>query len=146
MILQGLKPRIFNELNKCGRQWLTELSSVIWSLRKTSSRATGFTQFFLVYGVEAILPTDLEDGSLRLRAYSESNNQVNCEDSLDHLEEAWDVAFLHSARYHHDSDLTQFTKITAKRCTPSTHLELCMNHGTDQRWRRDVVYLTLDWV
>ncbi|XP_039808242.1 uncharacterized protein LOC120672023, partial [Panicum virgatum] len=35
MILQGLKPRIFNKLNKFGRRWLTELPSVIWSLRTT---------------------------------------------------------------------------------------------------------------
>ena len=42
MILQGLKPRIFNKLNKFGRRWLTELPSVIWSLRMTPSRATGF--------------------------------------------------------------------------------------------------------
>ena len=41
MILQGLKPRIFNKLNKFGRRWLTELPSVIWRLRTTPSRATG---------------------------------------------------------------------------------------------------------
>jgi transposase InsO family protein len=58
MILQGLKPRIFNKLNKFGRRWLTKLPSVIWSLRTTPSRVTGFTPFFLVYGAEAILPTD----------------------------------------------------------------------------------------
>ena len=29
MILQGLKPRIFNKLNKFGRRWLTELPLVI---------------------------------------------------------------------------------------------------------------------
>ena len=29
MILQGLKPKIFNKLNKFGRRWLTELPSVI---------------------------------------------------------------------------------------------------------------------
>jgi hypothetical protein len=72
MILQGLKPRIFNDLNKLGRRWLVELPLVIWSLRTTPSRATGFTPFFLVYGVEAILPTDLEHGSPRLRAYTMS--------------------------------------------------------------------------
>jgi hypothetical protein len=83
MILRGLKPRIFKDLNKIGRRWLTELRSVIWSLRTTSSRATGFTLFFLVYGVEAVLPTDLEYGSPRLRAYSERNNQVSHEDLLD---------------------------------------------------------------
>ena len=49
MILQGLKPRIFNKLNKFGRRWLAELPSVIWGLRTTPSRATGFTPFFLVF-------------------------------------------------------------------------------------------------
>ena len=83
MILQGLKPRIFNKLNKFGRRWLTELLSVIWSLRTTLSRATGFSPFFLVYGAEAILPTDLEYGSPRLKAYQEQQNQQSREDSLD---------------------------------------------------------------
>jgi hypothetical protein len=72
---------------------------VILSLRKTLSRATGFTLFFLVYGVEAIIPTDLEHGSLRLQAYSEHNNQVIREDSLDRLEEAQDMVLLHLAKY-----------------------------------------------
>jgi hypothetical protein len=44
---------------------MKELPSVVWSLRTMPSRATCFTQFFLVYGAEAILPTDLEYGSPR---------------------------------------------------------------------------------
>jgi len=99
MILQGLKPKIFSKLNKFGRRWLTELPSVIWSLRTTPSRATGFTPFFLVYGAEAMLPTDLEYGSPRLKAYQEQQNQQAREDSLDQVDEARDVALLHSARY-----------------------------------------------
>jgi transposase InsO family protein len=55
MILQGLKPRIFDQL-----------PAVVWSLRTTPSRATGFTPFSLVYGAEAVLPTDLEYGSPRV--------------------------------------------------------------------------------
>jgi transposase InsO family protein len=51
MILQGLKPRIYNDLNKFGKRWMKELPSVVWSLRTTPSQATGFTSFFLVYGV-----------------------------------------------------------------------------------------------
>jgi transposase InsO family protein len=39
MIVKGLKPRIFNRLNKSGLKWLQELPSVIWSLRTTPSRA-----------------------------------------------------------------------------------------------------------
>jgi ribonuclease HI/transposase InsO family protein len=59
MILQGLKPRIYNDLNKFGKRWMKELPLVVWSLRTTPSRAMGFSLFFLVYGAEAILPTDL---------------------------------------------------------------------------------------
>jgi transposase InsO family protein len=99
MILQGLKPRINNDLNKFDKRWMKELPSVVWSLRTTPSQATGFTPFFLVYGAEPILPTDLEYGSPRTRAYDDQSNRANREDSLDQLEEARDMALLHSAWY-----------------------------------------------
>jgi transposase InsO family protein len=56
MILQGLKPRIFNRLNKFGRRWLTELPLVIWSLRTTPSRATGLTPFSWSMGLRPSSP------------------------------------------------------------------------------------------
>ena len=99
MILQGLKPRIFNKLNKFGRRWLTELPSIIWSLRTTPSRAAGFTPFFLIYGAEAMLPTDLKYGSPRLQTYQEQQNRQARENSLDQVDEARDVALLNSACY-----------------------------------------------
>jgi hypothetical protein len=46
----------------------------VWSLRTTPNRATRFTLFFLVYGAEAILPTDLEYGSPRVKSYDEGTN------------------------------------------------------------------------
>jgi hypothetical protein len=75
MILQGLKPRIFDQLNKSGRKWLQELPAIVWSLRTTPSRATGFTPFFLVHGAEDVLPTNLECGSPRVRSYDEDANR-----------------------------------------------------------------------
>jgi hypothetical protein len=45
------------------------------------------------------LPIDLEYGSPRTRAYYDQSNRANREDSLDQLEEARDMALLHSARY-----------------------------------------------
>jgi transposase InsO family protein len=99
MVLQGLNPRIFDKLNKHDKKWAAELPSVLWSLRTTPSQATGFTPFFLVYGSESMLPTDVEYGSPRLKAYNERNNDAARENALDQLEEARDVALLHSARY-----------------------------------------------
>jgi hypothetical protein len=51
-----------------------ELPTVVWSLTATPSRATGFSLFFLVYGAEAILPTDMEYGSPRVKSYDEGTN------------------------------------------------------------------------
>jgi hypothetical protein len=99
MILQGLNPRIFKRLDKFRARWVVELSSVLWSLRTTPSRATGFTPFFMVHGSEVVLPTDIDYGSPRVRAYTEEGNQVALEDAIDQLDEARDVALLKSAKY-----------------------------------------------
>jgi hypothetical protein len=48
---------------------------------------------------EAVLPTDLEYGSPRVRGYDEDANQRAREDSLDQLDEAHTMALMHSATY-----------------------------------------------
>ena len=65
MVLQGLKPWIFNQLNKFGRRWVTEPPT-----------AQGYTPFFMVYGSEAILPTDLDYGAARVRVYDEQGAEA----------------------------------------------------------------------
>ena len=52
-----------------------------------------------VYGSEVVLPTDLEYGSPRLKAYNEQSNKETRENAVDQLEEARDMALLNSARY-----------------------------------------------
>ena len=71
MVLQGLKPRIFNRLNKFGGRWVVELPAVLWSLRMTPSQATSYTPFIMVYGSVVILPTDLDYRAPRVRTYDE---------------------------------------------------------------------------
>jgi hypothetical protein len=97
MVLQGLKPRIFNRLNKFSGRWVAELPTVLWSLRTTPSRATGYMPFFMLYNVEAILPTDLDYGAPRVIAYKELEAKEYLEDAVDQLDEARDVALARSA-------------------------------------------------
>jgi transposase InsO family protein len=132
VILQGLKPRIFDRLNKSGRKWLQELPAVVWSLRTTLSRARGFTLFFLVYGTEAVLPTDLEYGSPRVEGYDEGTNQRAREDSLDQLDEAYTVALMHSARYQQALRRYQARKI---RCQEFNEGDLVLRLRQDNRGR-----------
>jgi hypothetical protein len=59
----------------------------------------GITPFFLVYGAEDVLPTDLEYRSPKVKGYDKDANQRAREDSLDQIDEACDVAMMHSVRY-----------------------------------------------
>jgi hypothetical protein len=63
MILEGLKPRIFDRLKPYAVKWIKELPSVLWALQMTPSHSTGHTPFSLVYGSEAMLPTKVEHKS-----------------------------------------------------------------------------------
>ena len=62
MILQALKPCIFDRLDKFVGQWTGEVQAMLWGLRMTPNQSTVFTPFFLVYGAKAILPIDLDYG------------------------------------------------------------------------------------
>ena len=72
---------------------------MLWILRTTPSQATGYTPFFMVYGSEAILPTDLDYGAPRIRAYDEKGAEASHQDAMDQLDEARDIALLRSAKY-----------------------------------------------
>jgi transposase InsO family protein len=70
-ILRGLKIRTYNDLERHGAKWVGQLPSVLWGNWTTPSRATGETPFFLVYGAEAYLPSEITMGSLRVQAFDE---------------------------------------------------------------------------
>jgi hypothetical protein len=53
----------------------------------------------MAHGSKAVLPTDIDYGSPRVRAYTEEGNQIALEDAIDQLDEAHDVALLRSAKY-----------------------------------------------
>ncbi|XP_066341076.1 uncharacterized protein [Miscanthus floridulus] len=65
----------------------------------TLSQATGSTPFFMVYGSKPILPTILDYGAPRVRAYDELGAEASLEDAMDQLDEACDITLLYSAKY-----------------------------------------------
>jgi hypothetical protein len=64
------RPYLRRRLNYATR-WLVELPHVIWGLKTEVSSATSFLPFFLVYGSEAVLPTDVAFGAPRIQFYEE---------------------------------------------------------------------------
>ena len=53
----------------------------------------------MVYGFEAILSMNLDYGAPRIRAYDEQGAETFHQDTMDQLDEAHDIALLHSAKY-----------------------------------------------
>ena len=66
LILQGLKARIFDPIEKYGAKWLQELPIVDW----------GYSPFFMVYGSEAVLPSDIAFGAPRIQNYDENETEA----------------------------------------------------------------------
>lgn len=99
LILQGLKACLEEPLHRVAGAWVEDLPSVLWSIRTTPNRSTGYTPFFLVYDAEAILPIDIIHDSPRVQAYVKSDNEVARQDSLDLLEEEREIALQRSTIY-----------------------------------------------
>jgi transposase InsO family protein len=59
LILAGIKPHLEEPLRRAAGAWAEKLDAVLWSLHTTPNRSTGFTPFFLVYGSEAVLQSDI---------------------------------------------------------------------------------------
>jgi hypothetical protein len=72
---------------------------VLWSLRTTPNRSTGYTPFFLVYGAEAVLPTDVIHDAPRVVLYTEEEAKEAWEDDVDLLAEARELTLSRTAIY-----------------------------------------------
>ena len=86
-------------LKKFVGRWVEGLLAVLWSLRTTPNRSTGLTPFFLTYGSEAVLPSDLDYGAPRVKAFDPSTTAEAQRDAMEILEEARLTTLHRSARY-----------------------------------------------
>jgi hypothetical protein len=106
MVLQAFRDRIYDNASNYATRWFAELPHVIWGLRTQVSFATGFSPFFLVYGLEAVLPTDVGFGAPRIQFYEEGEAEQTHRIDLDSLEEQRLAAVMRQAR--HDQQLRRY--------------------------------------
>ena len=62
----------------------------------------GFMPFLMVYGAEAVLPSDIRHDSPRVAAYVEADNEKARQEALDLLDEKRDMALARSVVYQQD--------------------------------------------
>ena len=65
----------------------------------TPNQSIGFTPFFLAYGVEAVLPSDLDHDIPRVKAFDRDRATEAQQDAVDLLEEAHETTIIYSSRY-----------------------------------------------
>uniref|UniRef100_A0A2N9FI93 Integrase catalytic domain-containing protein n=1 Tax=Fagus sylvatica TaxID=28930 RepID=A0A2N9FI93_FAGSY len=101
MLLRILSKMVFDY----GKGWSSHLADTLWAYRGSTKTATGFTPFSLVYGTDAISPTELLVPSPRilhgmdLEADADICAEARVAD-LESLEEARELAQVRSLRYH----------------------------------------------
>jgi len=99
IILQGIKTRIFDRLKAYDKKWAQEVLTVLRSMRTTSSRATGETPFFLMYGAKVVLPPDIRLKSPQVLMFFEEEEPERRNLNLMLLEEERDRAAYRVQQY-----------------------------------------------
>jgi hypothetical protein len=103
-----------SQVNVSFGKWIHELPHVVWGLRTQSSKPTGQTLFFLVYGSKAILPADIMCKSPSVEMYNEDEADKERQLELDSVEEARCTVLVQSARYlqgirrYHDRNVREW--------------------------------------
>ena len=80
-------------------RWAEELPKVLWAYQTTPKRSTGETLFSLTYGVEAVIPTEVNLCSARVAGFYLAQNDERMVERLDWLEEYREAAIIRLAKY-----------------------------------------------
>jgi hypothetical protein len=87
LILQGMKTRMFHDLEAKGKNWHKELPSILWALHTNVNRDTRDTPFHLVYGADVVLPPEIYLESAQVAQFNEANQDEARELDANLLEE-----------------------------------------------------------
>src|SRR3954463_11428487 len=99
LVCGGIKKRLLAPLEQAAGNWVEELPVVLWSPRTTPNTATQYTPFFMVYGVEAVLPHDLKFEAPRIQGYEEEEAEEALQDDKDTTDKARDTSLASSEGY-----------------------------------------------
>ncbi|KAJ0433317.1 putative nucleotidyltransferase, Ribonuclease H [Helianthus annuus] len=95
IIINNLKKKLGSKKGK----WAEELPYVLWADRTTPKNATGQTPFSLVFGAEAVIPTEMVIPTVRTSARDPEENAAILAQDLDTIEEIRDLARVRMASY-----------------------------------------------
>ncbi|XP_016199156.1 uncharacterized protein LOC107640119 [Arachis ipaensis] len=115
VILAGLKKR----LQDAKRAWAEELPQVLWASRTTPHPTTGETPFRLVYGVEAIIPVEVNEQIPRARFYDDVENIQAHKEELELLPKVREQVQIREAALKQRMSTRYNKKVIQRRFTTS---------------------------
>ena len=104
---------------------------MLCSINNTPNRSTGYTPFFMVYGAEVILPSDICHDSPCVAAYVEADNETARQNALDALDEERDLAATRSAIYQQDMRHYHSHRVKTRACQEGELVLLLIQDQTD---------------
>jgi len=99
MIIDALKKRLYTENDRAPGQWMKELTIVVWGLRTQASRNTGVSPYFMVYGTEAMLLSDVTFGSPGVENFDQPSADISRELEINCMEEKRLLSCLRTTKY-----------------------------------------------
>ena len=93
--MNGLKKRLEGTKGK----WAEELPDVLWVYQTTPRRSTGESPFSLTYGVEVVIPAEINLYSARVAGFTPATNSKLMVKHLDLLWECQESATIRLAEY-----------------------------------------------
>ena len=84
---------------------------VLWAYRTTSRRPTGATPFALAYGMEVIIPTEIDMSIAKTVVQDQKDNDEELIRQLDWADEKQGVVAIQITSYHHKA-IAQYNKNT----------------------------------
>ncbi|XP_057808484.1 uncharacterized protein LOC131022962 [Salvia miltiorrhiza] len=94
-ICEGIKKQV----NQSRGKWVEELDTVLWAYRTSPKTATGEPPFTLVYGSNAVVPTEARLESYRITTYNTEQNSELRRAELDLVKAQRNEAQVRAAKY-----------------------------------------------
>ncbi|XP_024026659.1 uncharacterized protein K02A2.6-like [Morus notabilis] len=137
-----LKYTLKKRLDDLKGRWAEELSKVLWAYRTTSRTTTGETPFLHGYGVETVLPVEIETPTLRTVVHNDEDNAEGMNGELDLLEEKRLNSQLRLVAYQQRTARYYNKKVRQRRFTPG---DLVLKRVTQSTKPKNTGPLGLTW-
>ena len=112
-LLTALKKRLDSAKGK----WVDELSGVLWDYRTTARKPTGISPFEITYGMEAIIPTEIDMPTIWTDVPEQENTDLMVKD-LDTLDELRESAAIRIASYQCRLENSYFKRVKPRTFQP----------------------------